>query len=54
MTDAQKVFDSDYELAKATEAAAAADRLKRGQSWDDWLALGTFLNIGRKQSHGPD
>lgn len=51
MTDAtQEAFDSDYELARAQEAAAAADRLKRGQSWEDWLAIGTFLNIGRNKA----
>lgn len=51
MTDAtQEGFDSDYELSKAQEAADAADRLKRGQSWDDWLAIGTFLNIGRNKA----
>jgi hypothetical protein len=51
MTDAtQEGFDNDYELSKAQEAAAAADRLKRGQSWDDWQSIGTFLNIGRNKS----
>jgi hypothetical protein len=50
MSDTQDGFDNDYEAAKATEAAAAADRLKRGQSWDDWLAIGTFLNIGRNKA----
>ena len=50
MTDTQENFDSDYELSKAQEAADAADRLKRGQSWDDWLAIGTFLNIGRNKA----
>lgn len=51
MTDAtQEAFDSDYELARAQEAADAADRLKRGQSWDDWIKIGTFLNIGRNKS----
>lgn len=50
MSDTQEVFDNDYELARAQEAAAAADRLKRGQSWDDWLAIGTFLNIGRNKA----
>lgn len=51
MTDAtQEGFDSDYELSKAQEAAAAADRLKRGQSWDDWLKIGGFLNIGRNKA----
>ena len=51
MTDAtQEAFDSDYELARAQEAADAADRLKRGQSWDDWIKIGTFLNIGRNKA----
>ena len=50
MTDTQENFDSDYELSKAQEAADAADRLKRGQSWDDWLKIGTFLNIGRNKA----
>ena len=50
MTDTQEGFDSAFEELKAQEAAAAADRLKRGQSWDDWLAIGTFLNIGRNKA----
>lgn len=50
MTDTQETFDSDYELSKAQEAADAADRLKRGQSWDDWLKIGGFLNIGRNKA----
>jgi len=51
MTDAtQEGFDSAYEEARAQEAADAADRLKRGQSWDDWLKIGVFLNIGRNKA----
>lgn len=50
MTDMQETFDTDYEAARAQEAADAADRLKRGQSWDDWIKIGTFLNIGRNKS----
>ena len=51
MTDAlQENFDSGYEELKAQEAADAADRLKRGQSWDDWIKIGTFLNIGRNKA----
>jgi hypothetical protein len=51
MTDAtQEGFDSAFEELKAQEAADAADRLKRGQSWDDWLKIGTFLNIGRNKA----
>jgi hypothetical protein len=51
MTDAtQEGFDSAFEELKAQEAAAAADRLKRGQSWEDWLSIGTFLNIGRNKA----
>lgn len=50
MTDTQENFDTDYELSKAQEAADAADRLKRGQSWDDWLKIGGFLNIGRNKA----
>jgi hypothetical protein len=51
MTDAtQEGFDSAFEELKAQEAADAADRLKRGQSWDDWLKIGVFLNIGRNKS----
>ena len=51
MTDAtQEGFDSAFEELKAQEAADAADRLKRGQSWDDWLKIGTFLNIGRHKA----
>jgi hypothetical protein len=51
MTDAtQEGFDSAFEELRAQEAADAADRLKRGQSWDDWLKIGTFLNIGRNKA----
>jgi hypothetical protein len=51
MTDAtQDGFDSAFEELKAQEAADAADRLKRGQSWDDWLKIGVFLNIGRNKA----
>jgi hypothetical protein len=51
MTDAtQEGFDSAFEELKAQEAADAADRLKRGQSWDDWLKVGVFLNIGRNKA----
>jgi hypothetical protein len=51
MTDAtQEGFDSAFEELKAQEAADAADRLKRGQSWDDWLKIGVFLNIGRNKA----
>jgi hypothetical protein len=51
MTDAvQDTFDADYEAARAQEAADAANRLKRGQSWDDWLMIGIFLNIGRNKA----
>ena len=51
MTDATREgFDSAFEEARAQEAAEAADRLKRGQSWDDWLKIGTFLNIGRNKA----
>ena len=49
MSDEQD-FDSAFEELKAQEAADAADRLKRGQSWDDWLKIGTFLNIGRNKA----
>ena len=49
MSDEQN-FDSAFEEARAQEAAEAADRLKRGQSWDDWLKIGTFLNIGRNKA----
>jgi hypothetical protein len=49
MSDEQN-FDSAFEEARAQEAADAADRLKRGQSWDDWLKIGTFLNIGRNKA----
>ena len=50
MSDTQEIFDTDYELSKAQEAADAAKRLKGGQSWDDWLSIGTFLNIGRNKA----
>jgi hypothetical protein len=50
MSDEQQNFDSAFEELKAQEAADAADRLKRGQSWDDWLKIGTFLNIGRNKA----
>jgi hypothetical protein len=51
MTDAtQEGFDSAFEELKAQEAADAADRLKRGQSWDDWNKIGVFLNIGRNKA----
>jgi hypothetical protein len=51
MTDAtQDGFDSAFEELKAQEAADAADRLKRGQSWDDWNKIGVFLNIGRNKA----
>jgi hypothetical protein len=51
MTDAtQENFDSAFEELKAQEAADAADRLKRGQSWDDWNKIGVFLNIGRNKA----
>ena len=51
MTDAtQEGFDSEFEAAKGREAAEAADRLKRGQSWDDWSKIGVFLNIGRNKA----
>jgi hypothetical protein len=50
MTDTQDTFDADYEAARAQEAADAATRLKRGQSWDDWLMIGIFLNIGRNKA----
>jgi hypothetical protein len=51
MTDAtQDGFDSAFEEARAQEAADAADRLKRGQSWDDWNKIGVFLNIGRNKA----
>ena len=50
MSDEQNNFDSAFEEARAQEAADAADRLKRGQSWDDWLKIGTFLNIGRNKA----
>jgi hypothetical protein len=50
MSDEQNNFDSAFEEARAQEAAEAADRLKRGQSWDDWLKIGAFLNIGRNKA----
>ena len=51
MTDAtQEGFDSSFEEARAQEAAEAADRLKRGQAWDDWVKIGVFLNIGRNKA----
>ena len=50
MSDEQNNFDSAFEEARAQEAADAADRLKRGQSWDDWLKIGVFLNIGRNKA----
>ena len=51
MTDAtQDGFDSAFEEARAQEAAEAADRLKRGQAWDDWVKIGVFLNIGRNKA----
>jgi hypothetical protein len=50
MSDTQENFDSEFEAVKAQEAADAADRLKRGQSWDDWNKIGVFLNIGRNKA----
>jgi hypothetical protein len=51
MTDAtQETFDADYEARKEQEAVEAADRLKRGQSWQDWLAIGLFITIGRNKA----
>jgi hypothetical protein len=51
MTDAtQEGFDSEYEAAKAVEAERAAERLKGSQSWQDWLKIGVFLNIGRNKA----
>jgi uncharacterized protein YejL (UPF0352 family) len=51
MSDAtQDGFDSAFEEARAQEAAEAADRLKRGQAWDDWVKIGVFLNIGRNKA----
>jgi hypothetical protein len=50
MSDEQSNFDSAFEELKAQEAADAADRLKRGQSWDDWNKIGVFLNIGRNKA----
>jgi hypothetical protein len=50
MSDTQENFDSEFEAVKGQEAAEAADRLKRGQSWEDWLKIGVFLNIGRNKA----
>jgi hypothetical protein len=51
MTDVtQDTFDADYEAAKAVEAERAAERLKGGQSWEDWLKIGRFLNLGRNKA----
>jgi len=46
----QENFDSEYEAAKAVEAERAAERLKGGQSWEDWLKIGVFLNLGRNKA----
>jgi hypothetical protein len=51
MTDAtQETFESEYELAREREAAEAAKRIKESQSWDDWLAIGAFMVIGRNRA----
>lgn len=51
MTDAtQAAFDSAYEERIEREAEAAAKHLREGQQWEDWLAIGRLMQVGRNKA----
>jgi hypothetical protein len=51
MTDAtQEAFESEYEARIEREAEAAARHLNEGQQWEDWLAIGRLMQIGRNKA----
>lgn len=51
MSDAtQTAFESAYEEKIEREAEAAAKHLRDGQQWEDWLAIGRLMQIGRNKA----
>lgn len=51
MSDAnQEAFENEYEARIEREAEAAAKHLKGGQQWEDWLAIGRLMVVGRNKA----
>lgn len=47
MSDIVENLETEHEARIEAEAEAAAERIKRGQHWTDWLAIGEGLVVGR-------
>ena len=51
MSDAiQESMESELEARLEREGDAALDRIKRGQQWLDWIAIGEWLVFGRNKA----
>jgi hypothetical protein len=50
MTDLQATLESEFDARIEAEAEAAAERIKRGQHWSDWVAIGKGLVVGRHRA----
>jgi hypothetical protein len=50
MSDIADSLTEDNETRLETEAAAAAERIKGGQHWTDWITIGEGLAVGRQKA----
>jgi hypothetical protein len=51
MSDVQQAeFENEYEERIEREAERAAKHLNEGQQWEDWLAIGRLMVIGRNKA----
>lgn len=50
MSDIAESLTEDHETRLETEAAAAAERIKGGQHWNDWIAIAEGLAVGRQKA----
>lgn len=46
----QQTMESELEARLEREGDAALDRIKRGQQWLDWIAIGEWLVFGRNKA----
>lgn len=50
MSDIADSLTEDNETRLESEAAAAAERIKGGQYWNDWITIGEGLAVGRQKA----
>lgn len=50
MSDLVESLEADHETRLESAAEAAAERIKSGQHWNDWITIGEGLAVGRLKS----